>query len=356
MSPPTPPSSTPSVSWLGRWLFPSWSQRKRLLRMEAWIVVVTCWILLLFAWLWPEDFRQNAVAFVLGATVAFMVRTFTFHLGLLLLLIVIVCACTRYRRLLAAAVLPALFALGPAIWEFRPRADREVIGETVTVMSVNLLAINTNTTPIIAEIRQAGPDVILFQEYTEPWHQALIGAVGEDYPHVRYVCRDDSFGAAVYSRRPFVGQVDMELPLDGGLEPQIRAVIPVAGRETAFYNIHLLPPRSLEYIMSARRQFADLLDILDRETLPAVLVGDLNATQHSAYGYALGQRGFTSAHELGGWGRGATWPVHSIFRWLPGLRLDHVYLSETLTCKHCTTGMGQGSDHRPVIAKIGFAK
>ncbi len=116
-SPQTPSSSPPYVSWLRSLFFPSWSQRKRLLRMEAWIVVLVCWILLLFAWVWPEDFRQNAVTFVLGTTVAFMVRTFTFHLGLLLLLIVIVCACTRYWRLLAAAIPPALFTLGPAVWE-----------------------------------------------------------------------------------------------------------------------------------------------------------------------------------------------------------------------------------------------
>ncbi len=223
-------------------------------------------------------------------------------------------------------------------------------------MSVNLLAINTDTAPIIDEIRQARADLILFQEYTDHWYQALIAAFGADYPYVQYVCRDDSFGAAIYSHRPFVGEVDMELPLDGGLEPQIRAVIGLDGQEAAFYNIHLLPPRSLEYIMSARRQFADLLDILDRETLPVVLVGDFNATQHSTYARALERKGLVSAHELGGYGRGTTWPVHSFFRWLPGLRLDHVFLGEPLTCTYCTTGVGRGSDHRPVIAKIGFEK
>ena len=59
------------------------------------------------------------------------------------------------------------------------------------------------------------------------------------------------------------------------------------------------------------------------------------------------------AYSLAGWGRGATWRSVGLLRWAPGLRLDHIYLSEGLTCSECYTGNRTGSDHRPVVARIG---
>ncbi|NLX12826.1 MAG: hypothetical protein GXY44_04125 [Phycisphaerales bacterium] len=140
--PPHSVSSAPYCAWLNRLLFPSWTQRKRLLRKEAWIFVVACWILLGFAWIWPDDFQNESVAFVLGATIAFMTRTFVFHFGLILLVIMLVSAYMRSWRLLAAVIPPALFTLGPTVWEFRPRADRTITEDAIMVMSVNLLALN----------------------------------------------------------------------------------------------------------------------------------------------------------------------------------------------------------------------
>ena len=83
----------------------------------------------------------------------------------------------------------------------------------------------------------------------------------------------------------------------------------------------------------------------------------LAAYQEAAAQAAESQRvGLADAFDLGGWGRGSTWPVTSFFRYLPGVRLDHIYLGGGLTCSDCRTGVGEGSDHRPVIAKIGFAR
>lgn len=63
---------------------------------------------------------------------------------------------------------------------------------------------------------------------------------------------------------------------------------------------------------------------------------------------------FRDTHDLAGWGGCATWPVNSFLRWVPGLRLDHLYLSQKLTCSESRTGTGQGSDRRPVVAEVGW--
>jgi endonuclease/exonuclease/phosphatase (EEP) superfamily protein YafD len=285
-----------------------------------------------------------------------MIRTFTFHLGLVLVIVAVAATWTRTMRLLVAAIPLVLFTLLPVCWEYRPRTHAAVAGETATVMSVNLLAVNQNTQSIIEEISAADPDVLLLQEYTEHWHQALQQSIGCEYPHVCCERREDSFGVAVYSKRPFEEPADTHLPLGRFGEPQMRVVTRIANRPVAFYNVHLLPPRGLDYTIGHRTQFADLVDLLSSEALPIVLAGDFNFTENSPHARTLKAHGFSDAHSVGGWGRGATWPVNSFFRWIPGLRLDHIYINRGLTCTECRTGTGRGSDHRPVIAELGFTR
>lgn len=337
-------------------LSPSWEKRKRMLRVEAWLFVIASYVLMAFAYLWPTDFRNTSPAYVWAAWGLTLVRTFLFHYSLILLSVSVVTLWKRSWRLFAASLPLLAISLGPTLWQYRPRSAPAVAGEVVTVMSVNLLMVNKTTAPIIEEIKTVAPDVLLLQEYTWHWHKALQAALGSEYPHVEYITREDSFGAAVYSRRPFVEKVEIFTPLGEAIDPQIRAVIEVAHRKVAFYNIHLLPPWGLMYIIEHRAQFADLLDALENEPLPVVMGGDFNFTENSPQVSALSRLGFADAQDAGGWGRGATWPNNSFFRWIPSIRLDHVYLGGGLTCTDCRTGVGAGSDHRPLIARIGFAR
>ncbi|MBU0640469.1 MAG: endonuclease/exonuclease/phosphatase family protein [Planctomycetes bacterium] len=287
---------------------------------------------------------------------AFLVRTFLFHFGLVLVLAVLVCLWLRRWRLLVAALPLLLATLGLTLWQYRPKSPPLIQGETVTVMSINLLSANRNTGPIIDEVRAARPEVLFLVEYTPHWHAAFQREVGGAYPYTQCLPRTDSFGLALYSRRAFVGDVECDLALGRGAVPELRAVIEIAGRACAVYNIHLFPPKGLKYAAEQRRQFADLLDCLDDEPLPVVLGGDFNFSETSTNAGALRRVGFVDAFSVGGWGRGSTWPVLSFYRWLPGLRLDHVYLRGGLTCADAWTGTGRGSDHRPIVTEIGFAR
>lgn len=343
-------------SLAAKFLRPSWDERKRMLRIEAWVFVIAAYLLLAFAYLWPPAYERQSPIYVTVAWTAFMIRIFVFHLGLVLLIIAAIASYARRWRLTASVVPLLVITIGPTCRDFLPKAKPTIQGEHVKVMSVNLLMINQNTGPIIEEIKRANPEVLLLQEYTDHWHEALQSAIGKEYPHTAFERRDDSFGTAVYSRRPFEGPVQMSVPLGQGGEPQVRAVIRVNDRPVAFYNIHLLPPWGMEYTIENRREFADLLKVLSAERLPLVLAGDFNFTESTPNASELERLGLREAHRLGGWGRGTTWPVNSFFRWIPSLRLDHVYLSKELTCSMCRTGIGVGSDHRPVITVIGFGQ
>jgi endonuclease/exonuclease/phosphatase (EEP) superfamily protein YafD len=339
-----------------RWLLPSRAWRKRVFALEAWIVVAASYVALLFAFLFPQDFRNSSPAYVRIATAAFMVRTFLFHLGLLLWALALGAVLIRRWRLLGAALPAALVCVGPDIWSYVPGPAPTIAGQSVTVMSANLLGRNRNTAALLAEVRAVDPDVLLLQEYRPHWHRAFQPGLGGDYPHVDYLQRDDDFGLAIYSRLPFVMPVDMAIPLGSGDTPQARAVVRIDDRDVAIYSVHLMPPGSCAYATWQRQEFADLLDRLKREKLPIVLCGDFNFTNASVFADELERLGLTDAHCVSGWGRGSTWPRLGLFRWFPGIRLDHLFLSEELTSTSSRTGVGGGSDHRPVIAEIGFAR
>ncbi len=334
----------------------NWQQRKRLLHIQAWIIILAAYPLLAFAYAWPQHFRDASAEWPTVAWTAFAIRTFVYHLGLLLFAVVALAAWRRCRRLVITGLPVLLLAIGPTWWQYRPLATPAIDGETFTVMSVNLLAHNRQTAPIIEEIKAARPDILLIQEYSNHWHTAIDKAIGADYPHRTIVLRDDSFGAAIYSRRPFKGRIERWVHLGNGTEPQMRVVVEINGRDVALYNIHVRPPLPGGYAIETKEQFADLLEHIAAEELPVIIAGDFNFSERSSQAAALRVRGISEAHELGGWGRGTTWPVLGPFRWLPGLRIDHIYLTGGLTCTDCQTGQGQGSDHRPVIATLGFAR
>jgi endonuclease/exonuclease/phosphatase (EEP) superfamily protein YafD len=353
---PAKPSPADHAAWqrVKRLLWPDWSQRKRMLRVEAWLVVIASYVLLALAYLCPQDYRNESPAYVLVAWLAFLVRVLQFHLGLMLAAIALIAAFVRGRRLFLAATPLVLFTLGPVFLSYlRSVPPLPASGPTFRVMSVNLLMVNRQTQGIIDEIKAAKPDVLLLQEYTDDWDAAMTKALAAEFPYRSSVTQDDSFGVAVCSRTPFINDdVDNRLPLGRSLVPQTRAVVRFAGREIAIYNIHLLPPRRLDYTAEGRLQFADLLDLLSAEKLPYVVAGDWNLTGETPQHSALRRIGAGDAHDLAARGRGATWPVNSFFRYLPGLRLDHVYLGPGLTAVRCETGTGEGSDHRPVVTDV----
>ncbi len=346
---------TPLPLWR-RLLLPSPSQRLRMLRRDAWLVVIASYVLLAAAYLWPQDFRATSPAYNLACYVLFLAETFVWHIGLVILLIALLAAWRRAWRLAAATVPLLLVTLGPEVYHCLPQSPPPIQGEAVTVMSVNLLCTNPTPEAIIGEIRAADPDILLLQEYSPHWHEAIREAIGARYPYAKWVVRPDPFGAAIYSRLPFEDDVRTDLHLAGVETPQMRAVVRIGGRRVALYNIHLVPPYGLELTATTRHQLADLIEHLDAEPLPMILSGDFNFTDRSENAALLRAAGLTDTHRTAGWGRGSTWPVNGILRYLPGLRLDHIYLSDSLTCAHSRTGEGIGSDHRPIVAKIGLAE
>jgi endonuclease/exonuclease/phosphatase (EEP) superfamily protein YafD len=160
------------------------------------------------------------------------------------------------------------------------------------------------------------------------------------------VVAEDSFGCAIASRLPVR---DIEVFWLAEL-PEMRGVLSYEGRDIELLTLHLLPPRSSDYVSYYRKGVDGLLDIVRRlGTRPFVLAGDFNATPDSSLAARIRPLA-DDVWELAGRGLGATWP-NGVFP-IPPVRLDHVFLSHDLTAVDVGLGVGAGSDHRPLLARI----
>ncbi len=74
-------------SLAAKFLRPSWDERKRMLRIEAWVFVIASYLLLAFAYFWPPAYERQSPIYVTVAWTAFIIRIYVFHLGLVLLII-----------------------------------------------------------------------------------------------------------------------------------------------------------------------------------------------------------------------------------------------------------------------------
>jgi len=338
-------------------LLPGARQPRRVATLAGWAIVGGSYAALLFAHVWPARFDSETPFWVATAWAAFMLRTFGLHVGVALLAFAAVVAFARCWRMLVATAPPLLVTLGPSLWLCLPRSTPAIAGQPLRIMSFNLLRENPQTQAALAEIRAARPDLLLLLEYTPRWHETLNPALAPELPHARHLIRRDSFGLAIYSRLPFVGEPQLPLRLGDAGTPQVRAVVRLDGRELVMYGVHLMPPFRWEWIVDQRQQFVGLLERVRGERSAVVLAGDFNFTNSGAFAEALRVLGMTDAHEIAGLGVGTTWPNH--FGWLsrlPGIRIDHIFVSRELTSRESRVGVGGGSDHRPVVALIGFRK
>ncbi|MCK4658700.1 MAG: endonuclease/exonuclease/phosphatase family protein [Phycisphaerae bacterium] len=319
------------------------------------LVLAALYIVVLFALLWQPDFRTTSRLHTGFSLIAFYIDTFAFHVGLATAVLLVVSAARKRWRLCLAALPPLAVTLGPSLSCYLPADSGVVSGKVITVMSVNPFGANRQRMSLIREITEADPDILFVQEYTERWHEALHPALKGLYPHVVTIARRDYFGLAVYSKVPFEspGAVCF-YPAELNL-PCLKVVMRIDGRPVTFFNIHLIPPVGIGCFHRQGVQLMELLDMAVLDTNPVVMVGDFNFTGNSRFAAEVDRVGLRSCHELAGWGRGATWPVNGLRRHVPGLRIDHIYMSRELTCPWTRTGEGEGSDHRPIIAIIGFA-
>jgi endonuclease/exonuclease/phosphatase (EEP) superfamily protein YafD len=237
------------------------------------------------------------------------------------------------------------------------------VRKPLTVLTANLLVGLGSVERVVRLIEQEAPDVIFFQEYTPLKAERLIERIGTSYPYRAEGLREHAFGAAIYSRTPFVGEPEL-YPHEsirghpaarrtgevGIWDPQPRAVIRHDGHEVVLRNVHFAPPIQVAYLREQRVMTGWICRWLGSERRAVVIAGDLNCTDSSVNLSDLGGAGLASVREAGrGWM--GTWPSSGLAGLVP-VGIDHI-LIRGLRCDRVRVGEAIDSDHLPLIARFG---
>lgn len=251
-------------------------------------------------------------------------------------------------RLAYASLAVAAWLALPFLLELGRGPAPEVAGAPLKVATANILSRKGPHPDAVRELLAVDADLLVITEFHPNWRRALDEPLGATHPHRVLRPREDAFGLGVYSRFPLGEPRALAgMPYD---IPLLRIEVQLPGGPVALFAVHTMPPRTPEYLHGHRQMVHALLSQVDPAPTPAFLVGDFNFGVNTPQHRALLRRGFRDGYTDGARGHGKTWPVLDFTRFLPGMRLDHVY-ARGFTCIEAGLGHGYNTDHRPVWSR-----
>ncbi len=298
-----------------------------------------------------------------GFWVLAMINAFAIYLFAPLPLVALWAALARHRVTWSALLIVTLLFLGLFGGDLTPPSPVVRAGDdvpTLTVMTYNVLFANTDAAPIVTSITNAEPDLVAFQELTPRLAQQLAQEIGSRYPYRTPLGADTCRAqVAVWSRYPL--QVER---VDEDVLCRVQSVlVDFAGRTVRVVGIHAWPYTGLDQASIERsfgwrqEQIELILDTVEDQPEPLILLGDLNSTPtHQVY-RTLSEH-LVDAYREAGWGLGHTFPATGGRFWgapYPNrlVRIDHVFHSDDWRAEVAWVGEWDGSsDHLPVIARL----
>lgn len=254
----------------------------------------------------------------------------------------------KRRKLLAlwaVGLLINLLAMGPLFLspKVQPLTSQS---QKLRVMSVNVLRKNDQKLAVVDAVIQADPDIVIAVEVDQPWAQAFQKALGDGWPHSLVADRFDNYGILIYSKWPLIKAETFESLV--AYVPTIRAEVQLQNASIVVYGVHTFPPLSDFNAIALQTQLADIAERVTGESLPVVVMGDLNSTPWSAYFKKfLKQANLVDSQK--GFGPQSSWPSNFPYFGLP---IDHVLTSPMVITKTRRIGSYNGSDHFPVTADL----
>jgi endonuclease/exonuclease/phosphatase (EEP) superfamily protein YafD len=271
---------------------------------------------------------------------------FRLHLMLVLGLFSAIWLLLKRRRL---ATVCGTFALVNALVVFPlliPAQDGgSPVGGKLRLVSLNVHTANQHADLVVKFLRESDADVIFLMEVNDRW-MADLSSLKDVYPVAVGAPREDNFGIALFSRLPLeetnvieIGEADV---------PSVTAKIKRDGLEVFLIGTHPLPPGSTECARLRNDQLSKIKELVRKQTLPTVVLGDLNLTPWSPYFSNL-LKGTGLKNSSQGLGLFNSWPAA-----LGGLGIpiDHCLVSPGFAVTNKKLGPHVGSDHLPVIIEL----
>jgi len=285
----------------------------------------------------------------------------------------------KQRRIAVTLILPVLLFLGNYGVMFMPRttAAPSTDEHYLTIQTHNLLANNRTPERIPGIIQDISADIVALQEVSVEYAHMLEKL--DEYPYkaihgkVDNATEHRTMGQAVLSKYPILE--DSYWTYDFATLPlgNQRVVIEVEGQRIVLYNVHPTHPgmtgRAFFDHRQRGREIADILQRIESETLPVLLIGDFNMPDLSE-DYSRITAQLVDTFRSVGHGMGFSFPdfreakITDSVQFIPDnfpdyipsplfLRLDYVFHSEEFVGIHAyihhTSG---GSDHRPLVVTL----
>lgn len=264
---------------------------------------------------------------------------------------------TRSRYLtIAAAIPPLLFVLTYGRF-FLPKNSPDPISSSFTVMTYNVLDLNERYDEVADQVEAHEPDILGFHELESGMARVLVERLGTHYPY-----REIEPGRGFFSRYPIESYKAYQLAGDGHWAQE--GVVNIEGQSVTFLNAHPRSPRVLfdgplglpsDLARDKRdRDFDDLIARIEDHDGALIVMGDINLSDRQDQ-YSVLRESLDDAHREAGWGLGFT-RTHFLKAELPTWRIDYIFFSPGLEAYSAEVGEFAGSDHRPVIARLGFTE
>lgn len=259
----------------------------------------------------------------------------------------------RLLPLLALVLLAAVVAAPPARAEDAPQAVR--------LMTYNVNFGNPDLESSLDAIASADADVVLLQEITHEWREALEQRFAKQYPHQIYrVYRRAPGGLAVLSKLAISSEELWAPPSGtGAWFPAQRLVVASALGALQILNVHLRPALDsgswVRGFMTTpplrRREIAAHWKKLNYR-MPTIVAGDFNEDATGRAIDYLSRHGMKRIPTAGP----TTWRYQTESRGrmtdLLKLDIDHVMIDGHFAAKDARVLDAGTSDHRPVIVTI----
>ncbi|UNU24109.1 endonuclease/exonuclease/phosphatase family protein [Microcoleus vaginatus] len=237
---------------------------------------------------------------------------------------------------------------------------------SIKILSHNLSWHKTQSPTVFKLIQKQKPDIIFLQEIVRKHTERAFTWLKADYPY-----QIGTPPVGILSKYPIVSSEILHLA--GHPETQQRAIIKFNEQEVVIYNMQATGPwlklskkwRFLKipvYKYDKRSpEIQDLVQRVERETLPVIVAGDFNMTDETQ-DYDSVQKVLQDSFRKSGFGFGFTWPHGWELKLLvkssnwrlnyPVCRIDYIWYSKHWGAKSSSVLEATESDHLPVGAEL----
>lgn len=265
-------------------------------------------------------------------------------LALLVLLPVQILQSMRHLAIATAAVLVVTVLLTIRGQSVSGMGTATSTDDPLTILSYNLGHGFGQRSEVAEYLEETSADVITLIEYSTKWHEFFRNRLA-DYPYSVIEARDNSFGIALYSRRPLTRAVVEEFP-DSRI-PYIRASATLADRRVDLMAVHLRWPMTPTTFAERNNQIDTVIELAGNAGENLVICGDWNLTPWSGW-----YRQIRSGNLLDGRFSNRlmpSWPGR--LGWF-GIAIDHCFATPDLAVETRFVGPALGPDHRPVSVRV----